>query len=460
MFDIKKLHCIGIGGIGISAIARFFKSQDIDVSGSDIVMSDELRDLEKIGVTIFTKQEKDNISSEVDLIVYSPAVPDDNVELIHARKSGIVCKSYPEMLGFIQENYIGIAVSGTNGKTSTTALLGKMLEEGGKDPNVIVGGHVSGWDNNFRFGKGDFFVVEGCEYKRSMMSLSPHIILLTNVEEDHLDYYKDLDDIKDAFKDYILKLSEEDILVYNIDDENVREIEKVMRGRAISFGLGEDASIRAKNIYSKDGKQVFEVSVNGEDVGEIETLLPGLFNVYNILGAIAVSLDVGVNFLDIKKMLQEYKGSWRRFEHLDTSSDTIVISDYAHHPTAVKGTIEAVKTMYPDKKVLALFQPHQKDRTIKLFDDFVESFAGVDELIISEIYEVPGREDAKQKISSKDLVREILERGGVDIVSYTKDLEDLKKKVEKKCKDFDIILFMGAGDIDMVARTLSVVTKK
>jgi UDP-N-acetylmuramate--alanine ligase len=452
--EIKKVHCIGIGGIGVSAIARFFISRGAEVSGSDEGGGEELLILKKRGVKIFSSHDKKNISKDIDLVVYSPAVPQDNPEIVRAKELDIKTLSYPETLGELTENFMSIAVSGTNGKTSTTALLGKMLEEGKKDPTVIVGGRVPGWDNNLRIGESDIFVVEGCEYKRSMMSLQPHMIVLTNVEEDHLDYYKDLEDIIDAFSDYIQKLTEDDVLFYNTDDENTIRVSEFMVGRAVPFGLSKDAVIRAKDVVVSNGAQSFTLMVFGKELGTLTLHVPGIFNVYNVLAAASVAFDIGVSFDDIQKAVENFNGTWRRFEKVGEFECATIISDYAHHPTAVKGTIKAARDFYPDKKILAVFQPHSKDRTIKLFDEFVESFAEADEVIISEIYEVRGREETGSDISSKDLVREIFDRGGVDKITFSKDLETTEKLLKKKVKDFDVVLVMGAGDIDTVARKI------
>ncbi|MCK5095849.1 MAG: UDP-N-acetylmuramate--L-alanine ligase [Candidatus Pacebacteria bacterium] len=456
--NIKKVHCIGIGGIGVSAVARFFHTKGANVSGSDVGLSEQLHELKKKGICVYGSHDPQNVPKDADIVVYSPAVPDDNVEMQAAKEYGILNLSYPEILGRITEHFTSIAVSGTNGKTTTTALLGKMLESGGKDPTVIIGGRVAGWDNNLRVGESDLFVVEGCEYKRSMLNLQPYMILLTNIEEDHLDYYKDIDDILDAFTDYVSKLTEDNVLVYNNDDEYVRDISKNTVARTIPFGMEDGAGIRAKNVVVEDGKQSFTLEVYGEERGILTTHIPGTFNIYNILAALTAALDMGVSFEEIKKSLDSFKGMWRRFEKVGEYENAIVISDYAHHPTAIRGTIKAAREFFPDKKILAVFQPHHEDRTIKLFDDFVESFADADETIIAEIYHVQGREEKESKISSKDLVKAVEDRGGVDMVSYAKDLETTEKMIRKKAKDYNVILIMGAGDIDSVARQL--VSKK
>ncbi|MCK5027221.1 MAG: UDP-N-acetylmuramate--L-alanine ligase [Candidatus Pacebacteria bacterium] len=452
--SIKKIHCIGIGGIGVSAIARFFRSRGAEVSGTDAVESDETSDLRKEGVVVATPHGKEYVPQDADVIIYSPAIPDDNEEIIYAREHNIQILSYPEALGRITEYFTSITVSGTNGKTTTTAILGKMLEAGEKDPTVIVGGKVPGWDKNLRLGGSDIFVAEACEYKRAMLNMSPHIIVLTNIEEDHLDYYKDIDDITDAFVEYVAKLNEDDLLVYNADDPYSKMVANTAMSRMVSYGLSDNSDIQAKDIVVKGGTQTFSLVVYGEKKGKLTTHVPGVFNIYNILAGVAVSLDMGVTLEQIQKALDNYSGIWRRFEKVGEFNDVVIISDYGHHPRAIKNTLLAAREYYPGKKVLVVFQPHHRDRTAKLFDDFVRSFTDADEVILSEIYHVEGREDTGPEISSKDLVRAIENEGGVDMISYAKDLETTEKMIRKKAKDFGVVLIMGAGNIDGVARNL------
>jgi len=314
--EIKKIHCIGIGGIGVSALARFFYSKGVTVSGSDIIMSDEITVLSRCGIRAFAFHSKNHFTDNIDVVIYSSAVLNNNEEIIEARKRKIPLFSYPEMLGYITKEYKSIAVSGTNGKTTTTALLGKFLEAGDKDPTVILGGRVPGWDNNLRIGKSKLFIVEGCEYKRNMLNLSPRVILLTNIEVDHLDYYKDLVDIKNAFEEYVSKLKKEDLLVYNIDDMNCREVvsNSSSSARTITFGLSDNAAIYAKKITHNKGEQSFELWSFGNKIGLFTTKIPGLFNVYNILGALAVAHSEGVEYNAIQRALNNFTGIWRRFE--------------------------------------------------------------------------------------------------------------------------------------------------
>lgn len=453
--NIKKVHLIGIGGIGMSALARFFHSRKVIVSGSDEQDNIETKKLKREGVEILHEHNAKNVPSDVNLVIYSSAINSKNVEFARARDLHIITLSYTEALGRIMTSFTSVAVSGTNGKTTTTALLGSILSYAKKDPTVIVGGRVSEWDTNLLIGNSDIFVVEACEYKRNMLNLNPHIIVLTNVEEDHLDYYHDLEDIVDAFSEYVRKLHDDDLLVYNIDDKNTREVAENTTARIITFGMSETANLRAHSIAYVDGVQQFKVSAFDVEIGVFTTTLPGVYNIYNILATLAVCFDFGVSEKDMQTGVKNFNGIHRRFERVGNLNGVPIISDYAHHPTAVKALLHAVREMYgKNAKILAVFQPHQKDRTIKLFDTFVESFTDADAVILSEIYEVIGREDKKQKISSKDLVREILERGNVDDVMYAKNSKVVESLIRKRINEYDIIIIMGAGDIDDVARLL------
>lgn len=454
---IKKVHLIGIGGIGVSALARLFLQKGLKVSGSDVAKSEITDELKKLGVKIFIGHKKENAPMDADIIVFSSAVLPDNPEILAAKKSDVILKNYSEMLGILMNDYFAVAISGTNGKTTTTSLVGLMLESAGMDPSVVVGGRVKIWEGNFRSGKSKYFVAEACEYRRHMLNLNPKAIVLTNIEEDHLDYYKDLQDIKNAFNEYIKKLKKDDLLVYNADDKNTLDILKNSHAKKISYGIKNPADLVAQNIKKEIGAQKFELWWKGKNLGEIKIFVPGDFNIYNFLAASALSLELGTDIDSIKRVCKDFKGTWRRFEKVGEYRDRPIISDYAHHPTAVQKTIEAAKEFYPNKKVLVVFQPHQQNRTRMLFDDFVKSFKGADGLILSEIYQVEGREEEKEKISSKDLLKAI-KSAKVELrpesLFYAKDKEEALKILKKNILNYDVVVVMGAGDIYQIVYKL------
>ena len=450
----KKIHFIGIGGIGISALAKWAVLENVKVSGSDIFRSQITNDLENMGAKIFIGHKKENISNDVDLIIYSFAVPKDNVE----RKNKIKQLSYFEALGEATKGKDVIAVSGTNGKSTTTAMLGKVLLDAGMDPTIIIGSKVDAFRyGNFHLGKSNLFLLEACEHNAHMLLLHPNKIVLTNIEEDHLDFYKNLKNILKTFKEYINKV-DNNFLVYNLDDKNTCDI--VSSG--ISYGVSDNADYRFTNRHIENEKQIFTVFNGDKMLGEVVLKIPGLFNVYNAMAGIIMAMTLGIEFEIIKKSLLGFNGLWRRFEYVGKFNGADIISDYGHHPSAIKGTLLATREFFTSKRIVLAFEPHQHHRTKALFADFVRSFDNADVLILSEIYNVEGRmEDVDKDISSKKLSEAVLkywESSELKIddkkIFYSKDLEETKEILKDIIKKGDIVLIMGAGNIDRVAREI------
>ena len=469
---IKKIHFIGIGGIGLSAIARLMKEKGKEVSGSDLSPSLMTDKLEKLGVKIQIGQSEENISQDIDLIIYTTAISKDNSELKKARELKIKTITYPESLGLIFNDKYGIAVCGTHGKSSVSAMAGLLLDDAKLDPSIIVGSIVPRYESNLRTGKSKYFIAEACEYERAFLSLYPKIIILNNIELDHTDYYKNIDDFKSAFKEFILHLPEDGTLICNGDDLEISNIKyqisnesQMSNIKVLSFGLERNNNVQAGSIRFKDGETKFKVVYNNKDLGEFVLKVPGLFNVYNALGVITLGLTLNISVEIIKKSLANYSGIWRRFEIKGEYKNALVISDYAHHSTAVRATIEATRKFYPNKRVFAVFQPHQHNRTKKLYKDFVKSFNDADVVILSEIFDVAGREENDdQNVSSLDLVNDIkhkippLKRGvrrifklDSDSIFYAKNLKETRKLIDENIKSDDVLLIMGAGDIYKVA---------
>ncbi|MBI2046444.1 MAG: UDP-N-acetylmuramate--L-alanine ligase [Parcubacteria group bacterium] len=450
---IKTIHCIGIGGIGVSALARFFLSRGARVSGSDGRDGAWRKPLEDEGARIFIGHDSKNIPADCDLVIYSSAVPEDNPERREVSRRGIAQKTYAEGLGEAMKEYpVRIAVSGTHGKTTTTALIGLIFEEAKKDPMVIVGGKVPSWGSNFRNGQGDIAVAEACEYERAFDALSPTVAIVNNIEADHLDYYRDISDIENAFGDFVSRLPKNGLLIYNADDERARKIALRSPCKKISFSVDGDAGIIARNRTIENGGQSFEVWKEGVLLGRVTLHVPGTFNISNALAALSCALAYGVSFSEAKKTLEAFLGSWRRFEKVGEIDGKPIISDYAHHPTAVRETIAAAKEFFPGKKILAVFQPHQRDRTLKLFDEFTSAFDGAEGVILSEIYDVAGRNETEKEISSKELAGALQKRNPKQDIVYARDLAETKKMIQEKIGDFDALVIMGAGDIDTIAR--------
>jgi len=451
---IKKVHIIGIGGIGISAVARLMLAQGKQVSGSDVFDSDNIQSLIKLGAKISIGEHKAaNVPDDVDLIVYTAAITKDNPELVKSEELKAESLNYFQFLGEISSDKYTIAICGTHGKTTTTAMAGLLFDKAQLDPTVIVGSKIKEWDGNLRLGQSDYFIVEACEYKAHFLNLNPNIVIVNNIEYEHPDYFKNLNHTIDVFQEFINKIPEDGYFIYNADDPILRERIEKPNCHILSYSIdNESADLTVKNIKIDHGRQIFRPVYRGQEMKDFNLQIPGKFNVANSLGVILLALAKNIKPDIAKDALAQYKGAWRRFEIVGKMKNgAMVISDYGHHPTEVAKTIKATKEFYPEKRLIVAFEPHQKKRTKELFNDFVKTFSQspADLVILSEIYDVAGREENDQ-ISSQDIVAEVNKEN----VVYSPDLENTKKLIEAKIKDDDIVLVMGAGNIDKVAREL------
>lgn len=445
---IEKVYLAGIGGIGLSAVAYYFLSQGKTVEGSDTTKSEVTKRLEDKGVYIHYQQKDNNINESFSLFVYTSALPEDHPELVAAKSLNIPTLSYFQFLGFLSKHYKTIAVTGTNGKTTTTALLGLILEKAGLDPTVIVGSLVPNWKSNFRLGKSDILVVEACEWQAHMLELSPQTIILTNVAEDHLDFYKDLADIQKHFQMFVDKLPADGVFIQNKDDVNSQVVK--YSGKTLTFGQDKRADYAFQDLVIKDGQQIFDV-VKAEQKNNFILNIPGLYNIYNAVAALVAADILGANQHQIWNALHDFASTWRRFEKVGVYKSNVVISDYAHHPDAVQGLLKAARDFYPNKKIVAIFQPHHHNRTLTLLDEFAKSFILADQVIISEIYRVQGREDKEyEQVNSQDL----LDKMNHPQKYYAANLDEVKNVLRDLNPMDSILLFIGAGDIDNLAREL------
>lgn len=458
--NIKHAHFIGIGGIGVSAAAKYIMAKGKTISGSDGQESETTDFFKNKGIEILIGHKKENLKENVDLVIYSPAIGEDNPERIRAKELEIPQLSYPEFLGVLSRQMKTIAVSGTKGKSTTTAILGLILEKAGLDPTVIVGSKIKSFEyGNLRIGsekENSYFAVEACEYKAAMLALSPQNIILTNIEADHLDFYRDIEHIKDTFLEYARKLEKNGLLVYNADDKICAEIAKKINVRKLSYGIANPADLNVCNIRIENQQQSFELVWKEKIIGDISLKVPGKMNIYNALAAIAQSLEIGIDVAKIKESAENFRGIWRRFDIVGKYKGAKVISDYAHNPMSVKAAIEAAKEFYPDKKIIAVFQPHSWNRTKKLFNEFTESFDEADEIILSEVYQVAGRENIEDKISSSELSEAIKKRPAnrSKKIIFTENLKECEKIVSEASGADSILLIMGAGDIYKIADNL------
>lgn len=456
--DIKKIFFIGIGGIGISATAGLLQAMGKEVVGSDAQAGEMVEKLRQSGIEINVPHSPENITADIELAVYSVAVPEDNSERLKAKELKIPELTYPQLLGEMMKDKYGIGVSGTDGKTTTTAMIGKILLDAGLDPTIIIGSKVDYLDGNYRLGQSKYFVFEADEYRRAFDNYSPKLAVITNIGLDHLDYYKDQEEYLDAFKSYLKKLTPDNFVVINNDDDNSIAAELKCLAQPITFSLQNKSDFQAKDIAvtgepaspdtSRGGHQIFRL---GEQQFKIK--LPGHYNVANAVTAIAAARVLEIDWEIIKKSLEGFNGAWRRFERLGKLGQAEVIADYAHTPDAVAKVIQATKEFYPAKKILTVFQPHQYARTKNLFDGFAGAFREAHQVVIPNIFYVVGRENPEDfDVSSKKLTEAIKDRGVKAV--YGGDSMESEKLVRGIGQDFDIILILGAGDVYELAKNL------
>lgn len=443
----RHIHMVGIGGIGMSGIAEILLLRGYTVTGSDSNISDTTKRLEELGAGIYPGHRASNIEG-ADVVVYTSAVQaTENEETREAlsRKVPVIKRS--EMLAELMRMKYGIGIAGTHGKTTTTTLTGHVVQAGSFDPTIIVGGRVHSFDKtNAVVGKGDIIIVEADEFDRTFLRLSPSIAVITNIEAEHLDIYKDLDDVKEAFIQFANKVPFYGAVVVCLDDSNVRSILPGIKRRTISYGFTPQAQVRAVNIYQEAFNSTFTVLNGQEKLGEITLAAPGLHNIKNTLASIAVGIEIGVSFEQIKKGLERFQGVFRRFQlKLDQKDkDIMVIDDYAHHPTEVQATIQAARKGWENRRIIAVFQPHLYTRTQLMFQEFGLSFFEADLLIVTDVY--PSREKPIEGVTGA-LIAETAKNSGHKDVHYVPDKKELPGKLQELVKEGDIIITMGAGDI-------------
>ena len=450
--DYKKIYCIGIGGIGLSAIAEILMSRGYQVSGSDMRESDITEKLMDNGATIHLGHRARNVE-DVDLVVYTVAVGMDNPELARAKELGIPTITRAEALGALMEEYNhSIAISGTHGKTTTTSMVSLILKHAQKEPTILVGGNLSEIGGNVYVGERDYFVTEACEYRDSFLELKPSIEIILNIDADHLDYFKDVGHIARSFNRFA-RLVPEDGVVLAYDANPF--VKSVIEGlpNAVTFGLNEGNDYYASSIsFTDEGMPKFDVNHGGERLCTVEMSVPGEHNILNALAAFACCHILGVDVDVITDTLQKFTGTHRRFDYLGiTSKGNKIYDDYAHHPTEIKATLSAVKNM-KHNKLWVLFQPHTYTRTVALMDDFAEAFVDADKVVLAEIY--AAREKNIHKISSRMLAGKIKEHDINKEVYFFETFEEIADFVYKNAAPGDLILTMGAGDIYKVGEML------
>lgn len=443
--DYKSIHCIGIGGIGLSAIGEILLSRGYEVTGSDMKESEITLSLAAKGAKIFIGHRAENVEN-AELIVYSAAVGNDNPELLEAARRNIPAITRAQMLGILMEGYENsIAISGTHGKTTTTSMVSLILDRAKYEPTILVGGNLSEIGGNVKVGRGQYFVTEACEYMDSFLSLRPKIEIILNIDSDHLDYFKDIEHIARSFDKFASLVPENGLIVAYEANPFVNKVIKDLKN-VVTFGLNESCAYHAGDIvFNEEGFPSFDVDKNGEHLARIQLSVPGEHNILNALAAFACCHSLGVDVDVIRETLESYHGTQRRFDIVGVTEKGVkIVDDYAHHPTEIKAMLTACQNI-PHHKLWCLFQPHTYTRTMALFDEFAGAFEKADVLILAEIY--AAREKNIYKISSAQLAESIKKARPGQKVLFIDDFREIANYVSKNSERGDLVLTMGAGDI-------------
>lgn len=447
----EHVHFIGIGGYGMSAIAKVMLEMGFKVSGSDLAQQELTEKLKAKGANVFIGHEARNIK-DADLVVYSTALPADNVEMVEAEKRNIPVIHRSQMLARLMNARKGIAVAGAHGKTTTSSMIALVMERCGVDPTYIIGGEIMNIGSNAKAGKSEFVVAEADESDGTFLQYHPYLALVNNIEADHLENYNgDFENLKQAYAQFLSQVRDDGKAIICGDDVYLQAMIPQVNCNMITYGIDTNADYRATNIELGDRKVSFDVERHGEKLGQIRLSVPGRHNVYNALATLITCLECGLTFSEVAEAITEFQGAKRRFQVLGDVNDILVIDDYAHHPTEIQATIAAAKST--GKHIIAVFQPQRYTRTYYLFDQFSRAFHEADEVIITDIYS-PAGEKQIEGISSAKLAELIHENSNRN-VRYIPARDEVLAYLADRVKSGDLILTMGAGDIWKVADGLS-----
>jgi len=446
-WKIKRIHFIGIGGTGMSGIAEVLFNLGFKVQGSDLKKSPYTERLEKLGIKIFYGHSSQNVK-DADLVVISSAINESNEEYKEALRLKIPVIKRGEMLAELMRMKYGIAVSGTHGKTTTTAIAASVLNEAGFDPTVIIGGIFQNFNSNVKLGKSQFLLAEADESDKSHLKLFPVFAVITNIDLDHLDVYRDIEDIKSTFAEFASKVPFFGSVILNADDKNSADIVPLIKKRVVMFGFSPNADYRIANVKAEKGRYLFEIFERDKSLGEFCLKVPGRFNIQNSAAVIALARELEIDVESIRKGIEAYTGTKRRCEIVGKNENIKVITDYAHHPVEIETTLNAISEFYHTKKILAVFQPHRYTRTYALFDKFVSCFPKWTDVVLLPVY--PAGESPIEGVSSEVMCSAIGKRG-INCF-FAPDKETLFEYLKSNYSDYDIVVFLGAGYIDFYAR--------
>ena len=439
----RILHFVGIGGIGMSGIAEVLHNLGYEVTGSDVKESETVKRLRGFGIKVMIGHNADNVDSS-HVVVTSSAVSADNPEVMEARRRSIPVIPRAEMLAELGRLKYGILVAGAHGKTTTTSLIATIVSEGGLDPTVVIGGKLKAFGSNAKLGQGDYIVAEADESDGSFLKLNPTIAVITNIDREHMEFFKDMNALNNAFLSFINKIPFYGIAVVCIENENIRQLITRIERKIITYGLSDKADIYATNIKQSGTKTSFDVIFKGKHTGTFTVPMPGMHNVLNSLAAIATAIELQIPVETITSALKHFSGIQRRFEFKGEARGIKVYDDYGHHPSEIKATLKAARVCFPENRLLVLFQPHRYTRTRDLIEEFSTSFGDVDGLFLLDIY--AASEKPIEGINSKSLLKRI-EKAGLANISYVPDKAEMVKKIVSELKTGDVLISLGAGDV-------------
>ena len=443
----RRVHFAGIGGVGMSGMARLLAARGCFVSGSDREPSETLRDLRAEGIKVFKGHHPDNVQG-ADLVILTAAVREDNPEIAEARRFGIPVMNRAVALGVMMEGKKGIAITGTHGKTTTTAMTASALIGAGLDPVVMVGGKVPEIGGNARAGAGSYFVSEADEFDRSFLNLHPEIAVITSIEMEHLDTYRDLQDIVQAYEEFVNQVN--DFVVLCVDDPTVRTLRNRVTPRVVTCGLPSEVEVSGRDLSLMGSGSWFKVFLKGTEIGDIRLRCPGVHNVKNALAATTVALEIGVDFTSIKNALESFTGVERRFETLGQKKGITVIDDYAHHPTEITATLDTARSLCPNR-LIAVFQPHLYSRTRDFASAFGKALCVADLIVVTDVY--AARESPVEGITGELIVEAATAAGATNAV-YTSDMAEVPGELSGRLHPGDLVVVMGAGDIRIAGEGL------
>ena len=448
---VKHIHLVGIGGIGMSGIAELLLNLDYVISGSDLRKTEVTEHLSDLGGKIFLGHRPQNIDG-ADVVVFSSAVKGDNPEIVEARERSIPVIPRAEMLAELMRLKYGIAVAGSHGKTTTTSMIASILTKGGFDPTVVIGGRLNIWGgSNARLGRSDFLVAEADESDGSFLALSPSIAVISNIDHEHIDFYRSMNNLRKTFIDFINKVPFYGRAILCVDDKEVQGLIPKLTKSYLTYGLNPQSDIRASGISKEGLSNTFDVFFKSRLVGNVTISIPGEHNILNALAAVGVGLELDIDFKYIREGLNNPGGLKRRFEIKDEKGGILFLDDYGHHPTEILATLSAAKECWPDRRLVVVFQPHRFSRTRDLYDKFVISFNQADFLIITPLY--GAGEEPIPGVDSRTLYQGIKNHGH-RAVTYCDSTEDTISELLDQIRPGDIVLTLGAGDIHLVGTDL------